>query len=63
MKTHSLSELKKIIKNSKNNAPLEWKKTLKVISVQNYINYIYNLNINGFREKSVVNDGLAKHFP
>ena len=63
MKTHSLSELKKIIKNSKNNAPLKWERALKVIPIQNYINYVYDLNINGFREKSVVNDGLAKHFP
>jgi hypothetical protein len=63
MKTHSLSELKTIIENSKNNAPAKWGKALKAISVQNYVNYIYYLNINGFREKSVVNDGLAKIFP
>lgn len=63
MKTYSLPKLKKVIKNSKNNAPLEWANALKGIPIQNYINYIYDLNINGFREKSVVNDGLAKHFP
>lgn len=64
MKVHSLSGLKRIIKSSKNNAPLEWGKALKGIPIQNYINYVYDLNINGFiREKSVVNDGLAKHFP
>jgi len=36
---------------------------LERISIQNYINYIYDLNISSFREKSIVNDGLAKHFP
>lgn len=64
MATYSLLRLKKIIKGSENNVPFEWDKALREIPVQNYINYVYDLNTNGFiRGKSVVNDGLAKYFP
>ena len=46
----------------------EWRAAFSQLTVQDCIDYIYNLTINrtfdGFlREKSVVNDGLAKHFP
>ena len=46
----------------------EWQSAFKDLSLKDCIDYIYNLTINrtydGFiREKSVVNDGLAKHFP
>lgn len=45
----------------------EWQAAFSELSLQDCKNYIYNLTINrtyeGFiREKSVVNDGLAKHF-
>lgn len=45
----------------------EWKAAFSELSLQDCKDYIYNLTINrtydGFiREKSVVNDGLAKHF-
>lgn len=65
MNTLSLSRLKKVIKNSKRIAPLKWRKSLSGVSIQNYINYVYDLNTNGFilRTKSVVNDSLTKHFP
>ena len=46
----------------------EWQAAFTELSLQDCKDYIYNLTINrtydGFvREKSVVNDGLAKHFP
>lgn len=46
----------------------EWQKAFRELTEQDCIDYIYNLAINrtydGFiREKSVVNDGLAKLFP
>jgi hypothetical protein len=46
----------------------EWEAAFKQLTLQDCIDYIFNLTINrtfdGFlREKSVVNDGLAKHFP
>jgi hypothetical protein len=46
----------------------EWEAAFKQLSLQDCIDYIFNLTINrtydGFiREKSVVNDGLAKMFP
>ncbi len=46
----------------------EWQAAFSGLSLQDCVNYIYNLTINrtydGFiREKSVVNDGLAKLFP
>ena len=46
----------------------EWEEAFKTLTLQDCIDYIYNLTINrtydGFiREKSVVNDGLAKIFP
>jgi len=46
----------------------EWQAAFKELSLLDCTDYIYNLTINrtydGFiREKSVVNDGLAKHFP
>jgi hypothetical protein len=46
----------------------EWEMAFKQLTQQDCIDYIYNLTINrtydGFqREKSVVNDGLAKFFP
>ncbi len=46
----------------------EWQSAFKELSLQDCIDYIYNLTVNrtydGFlREKSVVNDGLVKHFP
>jgi hypothetical protein len=46
----------------------EWQTAFSQLTIQDCINYIYNLTINrtydGFlREKSVVYDGLAKHFP
>ena len=68
MKNLYLSNLRENIKKPKRSAPSEWKKVLAGITIQNYIDYIYNLTINrtfdGFiREKSVVNDGLVKHFP
>ena len=46
----------------------EWQAAFSQLTLQNCIDYIYNLTVNrtfdGFlREKSVVNDGLAKIFP
>jgi len=46
----------------------EWQAAFAELSLQDCIDYIYNLTINrtydGFiREKSVINDGLSKHFP
>jgi hypothetical protein len=46
----------------------EWQAAFSQLTLQDCIDYIYNLTINrtfdGFvREKSVVNDGLAKYFP
>lgn len=46
----------------------EWQAAFSELSLQDCRDYIYNLTINrtydGFiREKSVVNDGLAQHFP
>lgn len=46
----------------------EWKAAFKELTEQDCIDYIYNLTINrtydGYlREKSVINDGLAKIFP
>lgn len=46
----------------------EWQAAFNELTLQDCQDYIYNLTINrtydGFiREKSVVNDGLAKHFP
>lgn len=46
----------------------EWQEAFRQLTRQDCIDYIYNLTINrtfdGYlREKSVVNDGLAKHFP
>lgn len=46
----------------------EWQAAFSLLTVQDCIDYICNLTINrtydGFlREKSVVNDGLAKYFP
>ncbi|MEK9165604.1 MAG: MjaI family restriction endonuclease [Patescibacteria group bacterium] len=46
----------------------EWQAAFSELSLQDCKDYIYNLTINrtydGFiREKSVINDGLAKHFP
>lgn len=46
----------------------EWETAFKELTLQDCIDYIYNLTINrtydGYiREKSVVNDGLAKIFP
>jgi hypothetical protein len=46
----------------------EWQAAFSQLTVQDCVDYIYNLTINrtfdGFlREKSVVNDGLAKYFP
>ncbi|MDD4516015.1 MjaI family restriction endonuclease [Massilibacteroides sp.] len=46
----------------------EWQEAFSQLTKEDCINYIYNLTINrtfdGFlREKSVVNDGLAKNFP
>lgn len=46
----------------------EWEDAFKNLTLQDCINYIYNLTINrtydGYlREKSVINDGLAKLFP
>ncbi|MFH0854343.1 MAG: MjaI family restriction endonuclease [bacterium] len=68
MKNTYLINLRKNIKNPKKSAPSEWKDALSGITIQDCIDYIYNLTINrtydGFiREKSVVNDGLAKIFP
>jgi hypothetical protein len=46
----------------------EWQAAFHQLTLQDCVDYIYNLTINrtfdGFlREKSVVNDGLAKEFP
>jgi hypothetical protein len=46
----------------------EWREAFSQLTLQDCIDYIYNLTINrtfdGFlREKSVVHNGLAKHFP
>jgi hypothetical protein len=46
----------------------EWQAAFQELTLQDCIDYIYNLTIqrtyDGYlREKSVVNDGLAKHFP
>jgi len=46
----------------------EWQAAFNQLTIQDCVDYIYNLTINrtfdGFlREKSVVNDGLAKIFP
>lgn len=46
----------------------EWEEAFKQLTKQDCIDYIYNLTINrtydGYlREKSVINDGLAKVFP
>lgn len=46
----------------------EWEKAFRELTLQDCIDYVYNLTINrtydGYiREKSVVNDGLAKIFP
>ncbi|HNI45286.1 MAG TPA: MjaI family restriction endonuclease [Chitinophagales bacterium] len=46
----------------------EWQEAFNTLSLQDCIDYVYNLTINitydGYvREKSVVNDGLAKLFP
>lgn len=46
----------------------EWQEAFSQLTLQDCIDYIYNLTINrtfdGFlREKSVVHNGLAKHFP
>ncbi|MDX9883571.1 MAG: MjaI family restriction endonuclease [Prolixibacteraceae bacterium] len=46
----------------------EWKEAFNTLTKEDCCNYIYNLTINrtydGYlREKSVVNDGLAKIFP
>ncbi|MBM2814825.1 MAG: hypothetical protein HW421_1587 [Ignavibacteria bacterium] len=46
----------------------EWQAAFNQLTLQDCIDYIHNLTINrtydGFiREKSVVNDGLAHHFP
>lgn len=46
----------------------EWKEAFRNLTKEDCVNYIYNLTINrtydGYlREKSVVNDGLAKQFP
>lgn len=46
----------------------EWEAAFRQLTLQDCIDYIYNLTINrtfdGFlREKSVINDGLAKIFP
>lgn len=46
----------------------DWQEAFSLLTLQDCIDYIYNLTINrtydGYiREKSVVNDGLAKKFP
>jgi len=46
----------------------EWQEAFRNLTLQDCIDYIHNLTINrtfdGYiREKSVVNDGLSKHFP
>ena len=46
----------------------EWESAFRELTEQDCIDYIYNLTINRtydgyFREKSVINDGLAKLFP
>ncbi len=46
----------------------EWQEVFRSLTLQDCIDYIHNLTINRtfdgyFREKSVVNDGLAKVFP
>ena len=46
----------------------EWQAAFSQLTLQDCIDYIYNLTINGtfdgfLREKSVVNDGLSKFFP
>ena len=46
----------------------EWREAFDQLTLQDCVDYIYNLTINrtfdGFvREKSVVNDGLSKEFP
>lgn len=46
----------------------EWQEAFRNLTLQDCIDYIHNLTINrtfdGYvREKSVVNDGLAKHYP
>lgn len=46
----------------------EWQAAFNELTLQDCIDYIYNLTIHrtydGYiREKSVINDGLAKHFP
>ena len=46
----------------------EWQAAFNELTLQDCADYIYNLTVNrtydGFmREKSVVNDGLAEHFP
>lgn len=46
----------------------EWQEAFRNLTLQDCIDYIYNLTINrtfdGYiREKSVVNEGLAKHYP
>lgn len=46
----------------------EWEAAFRELTEQDCIDYIYNLTINrtydGYlREKSVINDGLAKVFP
>jgi hypothetical protein len=68
MKNLYLLKLKENIKKPKKPAPPEWQAAFAELSLQDCKDYIYNLTINrtyeGFiREKSVVNDGLAKHFP
>lgn len=45
----------------------EWEEAFHTLTLQDCINYVYNVTINRtfdgyFREKSVVNDNLAKHF-
>ena len=68
LKNFYLLNIRKKIKTTQKSAPPEWKDALSGVTIQNCIDYIYNLTINrtygGFvREKSVVNDGLAKLFP
>lgn len=46
----------------------EWQEAFRSLNLQDCIDYIHNLTINrtfdGYlREKTVVNDGLSKHFP
>lgn len=68
MKNSYLPALRKEIVNLRKPAPPEWEAAFKRISKRDCVDYIFNLTVNrtydGFiREKSVIEDNLAKQFP